>query len=305
MRYTAVTPRFSDTQPGIQSFQHKNNHFNVSSLHEFYRPVTARGFAIKFVTHGEERYTVDKQVYKVMAGSYLLLSGDRDINVEIESKKNVNGICININTAIMEAALASHQTPDSPHPDQALATFFYSEHFLENQYSTANTRLGARLQQLGSAVHAAAFSVEDINDELFYSLAETIIIDQVPVFKELQQIPVLKTATRKDLYRRIARGREFIDACFASPLSIEQVARQAAMSEYHFFRLFKSVYGVSPHQYILRKRLETGMKLLLKEHSVSSAAIECGFSDIYSFSKAFRKHFGITPSSVTRENSSI
>ncbi len=300
MRHSAVTPRFSDTQPGIQHFQYKDNNFNVSSLYEFYKPVTARGFAIKFVTQGEERYTVDKQVYNVDAGSYLLLSGDRDINVEIESKKNVNGICINIHNAIMEAALASYQTPDSPHPDQELAAFFYSDHFLENQYRVTNTHLGIRLQQLGRDVQASVFSVEDINDELFYTLAEEIIKDQVPVFRELQQIPVLKTATKKDLYRRILRGREYMDLSFAAQLSIELVARQAAMSEYHFFRLFKSVYGISPHQYILRKRLEAGMALLQKEYSVSSAAIECGFSDIYSFSKAFKKHFGVTPSSVIR-----
>jgi len=299
MRYSVVTPHFSDTQPGIQTFQYKDNNFNISSLNEFYKPVRARGFAIKFVTQGEERYTVDKQVYNVGSGSYLLLSGDRDINVEIDSKTNVNGICINIHTAIMEAALASHQTPDSPHPDQELATFFYSDHFLENQYRTENTYLGTKLQQLGKDVQASVFSIADLNDEFFYTLAEEIIKDQVPVFKELQQIHVLKTATRKDLYRRIARGREYMDLSFAAQLSIELVARQAAMSEYHFFRLFKSVYGISPHQYILRKRLEAGMKLLQKEYTVSSAAIECGFSDIYSFSKAFRKHFGITPSSVT------
>lgn len=124
MKHPAAPLRFSDTQPGIQHYRYKDNNFNVSSLYEFYKPVMARGFAIKFVTQGEERYTVDKHIYQVDAGSYLLLSGDRDIKVEIESKKNVNGICINIHNTIMEAALASYQTPDSPQPDQELAAFF-------------------------------------------------------------------------------------------------------------------------------------------------------------------------------------
>lgn len=300
MKHPAAPLRFSDTHPGIQHYRYKDNNFNVSSLYEFYKPVMARGFAIKFVTQGEERYTVDKHIYQVDAGSYLLLSGDRDIKVEIESKKNVNGICINIHNTIMEAALASYQTPDSPQPDQELAAFFYSDHFFENQYRVSNTHLGSRLQQLGRDVQASVFGVDDINDELFFTLAEEIIKDQVPVFRELQQIRVLKTATRKDLYRRILRGREYIDQSFALPLSIEMVARHAAMSEYHFFRLFKTVHGISPHQYILRKRLEAGRELLQKQYSVSTAAIDCGFSDIYSFSKAFKKHFGFPPSSLIR-----
>jgi AraC-like DNA-binding protein len=67
--------------------------------------------------------------------------------------------------------------------------------------------------------------------------------------------------------------------------------------------LFKKVVGVSPHQYILSKRLELGKELLEKKQMpVSAAALESGFADVFSFSKAFRKHFGVSPTHFSKNS---
>ncbi len=291
-------PFFYDKDQAILKYGCNDNLFSVSSLNEYCRPVDSRGFAIKFVTEGNERYTINRQSYNIGGGSYLLLNGSMEAKVEIESKQNVKGICINIATGLVADAVASIVRSDTPFSDPELASFFYTDSFLENQYTSAHTLLGNKLQKIGKDVQKNVFSTDHIHTELFLELAGALISDQASVFKQLQAIPTVKPATRRDLCRRLIRGREFIDSAFASPLTIEQVARESAMSEYHFFRLFKKVFGVSPHQYILGKRLSAAQELLKKNYSVSDVALECGFADIYAFSKAFKNRFGITPSSL-------
>jgi AraC family transcriptional regulator len=297
-KQTENHPLFSDTSRAILRFDCAGNTFKVSSLSEFYKPVSSKGFAIKYVTAGKERYTVDQQVYDICAGSYLLMNGERPVKVEIESKESVKGVCLDITAPLIAEVVSGYQQPGAAFTDPGLAAFFYTDQFLENKYAASGTRLGQCLRQISQSISAGHFTIDEINPELFYILAAQLVEDQAPLFRQLQNIPVVKTVTRKDLFRRLARGKDFMDSSFMLPLSIDAIAREAMMSEYHFFRLFRKVYTVSPHRYLVQKRLEAGRQMLLDHCSVSVAAVECGFADIYSFSKAFKKYFGCPPSAL-------
>lgn len=292
-------PLFNKNGQSILKYGLNGNSLKLSSLSEYCRPVDSSGLAIKFVVEGAERYTINKNPYTVAAGSYLLLNGEKDARVDIDSKRNVKGVCIHITNAVVADVAASFMRPDTAFADPDLASFLCTDLFLENQYEARHTRLGAQLEEIGRDIQKNVFSFDDINSDLFFELAERLITDQVSVFKQLQAVQAVKPATKRDLCRRLIRGREYIDSNFAQPLVIEQVASEAAISAFHFFRLFKKVFGVSPHQYILRKRLEAATHLLSAGATVSDVAIECGFSDIFTFSKTFKKHYGVAPSSYS------
>ena len=230
-------------------------------------------------------------------GSYLLLNGEKDAHVEIDSRKNVKGMCITIANHFISEVISSVKAPDTPVSDHELASFFHTDHFLENQYTSAHTSLGRNLLKVNNLIDRQEFTSDQINNELFFELAENLVTDQTEVLRQLQSIRTVKPETKRDLCRRVLSGKEYIDNHFTGQLSIEQIAFAAGMSEYHFFRLFKQMMRVSPYQYILSKRLNLARTLLKAEHSVSDTAIACGFSDIFSFSKAFKKHYGMAPSS--------
>lgn len=289
-------PLFYNKDQTILKYGHNGNSFKISSLSEYYRPVDSSGLAVKFVVEGNERYTINKRSYAISSGSYLLLNGEKDATVEIESKKNVKGICIHISDEVIADAAASLMRPDTAYTDPDLATYLSTDLFLENKYQARHTALGKKLNEISGSIQHYLFSLEDINSGLFFELAEQLIADQTAVFKELQSIPTVKPVTRKDLYRRLHTGKEYIDANFTQSLTIEQIAKESAMSEYHFFRLFKMVFGKSPHQYIIERRLAEASAHLKERRTVSEAAIESGFSDIFTFSKAFKKHYGMPPS---------
>jgi len=293
-------PIFYEHEEKIVNFRCEENIFNLSSLKEFERPIASYGFAIKFVCEGLERYTINKKTFNVSPGNYILLNGEKDGNVVVDSQKTVKGMCLNISNDMIRDVVATLQAPDTPISDLTLAEFFYTEHFLENQYNAENTVLGKKLMEIGSKISSQSFSAEEITEDLFYELTERLVADQVQVFKQLQSIPTVKNETRRDLCRKVLIGKDYIDSNFTENLSVAQISKIAGLSEYHFFRLFKQMMGITPYQYILAIRLNTAGKLLKSDFAVSEVAIAMGFADIFTFSKAFKKQFGVAPSSFSK-----
>jgi AraC-like DNA-binding protein len=99
------------------------------------------------------------------------------------------------------------------------------------------------------------------------------------------------------LYRRVVKAKLFIDANFAEPIDISNIADEAFFSKFHFIRLFKKIYGKAPHQYLKTVRIEKAMELLRNGHSVSEACFAVGFQSLSSFSGLFKKLVGANPSS--------
>jgi AraC family transcriptional regulator len=292
----------NDETAKIENGHRPANYVLFSMLREFYTPVSFNSFSIKYVTGGKEVYTINGNRYTVNAGQYMLANKFCEGFVEIESRETVKGICIGIEPGILSEAVAAFIQPDTPFPAMELDIFFNTPAFFENRYEASQTRLGQLLLQLNTLLESNPYHIYEFIKEFYFNLSEQIIADHIPLYRQLQSIPTIKAATRKDLLRRLSRGKEFIDVYFAAPLDIATVAREALISEYHFFRLFKTVFGLSPHQYIIQKRLEYGYKILEQLNApVSVAAIDAGFSDIYSFSKAFRKRFGISPSAIHKK----
>lgn len=87
----------------------------------------------------------------------------------------------------------------------------------------------------------------------------------------------------------------FIDERFNANIDLNLISGAAYCSKFHFIRLFRKVYGLTPHQYLISVRIKHAMGLLLEGHSVLHACLETGFESITSFSSLFKKHTGKGP----------
>ena len=88
-----------------------------------------------------------------------------------------------------------------------------------------------------------------------------------------------------------------------STLSNATLAAQLCYSEVYFRKLFTSVYGCSPHRYILNLRMRLAKQLLADGIlSISAVAEQCGFSSVYHFSRTFKQFVGISPSEYSLQN---
>jgi AraC family transcriptional regulator len=99
---------------------------------------------------------------------------------------------------------------------------------------------------------------------------------------------------RPTIVRRIA---DFVAQNLASDIRLEQLAALAAVSVDHFVRAFRQATGLTPHRFVLERRLETARELLRDDPApISAIARRCGFASAAHFSAVFHGRFGVTPS---------
>lgn len=101
--------------------------------------------------------------------------------------------------------------------------------------------------------------------------------------------------------RQVRRVEEYIEANWAMPLRIEDMAAVAGSSARSIYRAFRNSRGYSPMEFVKRQRLLQARALLLDPNAVitvTQAAIACGFSDVSRFSKDFSEAYGEPPSKV-------
>jgi AraC-like DNA-binding protein len=104
---------------------------------------------------------------------------------------------------------------------------------------------------------------------------------------------------RSATFARLCRARDLL-AEVDAPRSIAAVARASAISPYHFIRQFHAVFGVTPHQWRIDRRLERAQALLAAGGSVTDACLDVGFSSVGSFSALFTRRLGVAPSAYRR-----
>jgi AraC family transcriptional regulator len=100
---------------------------------------------------------------------------------------------------------------------------------------------------------------------------------------------------------RVRAAVAHMHASLADPIGLDDLARAARMSRFHFSRLFRDETGQAPYQYLLRLRVTRAQELLRSgDSSVTEAAIATGFSDFSRFASTFKKHTGKRPVDVLR-----
>jgi AraC family transcriptional regulator len=96
--------------------------------------------------------------------------------------------------------------------------------------------------------------------------------------------------------QKLRQAIEYIQAHLGEDLSLADVANELGMSQYYFCHLFKRSTGVSPHQFLIRQRVERAKHLLKQpERTVTSIAMDCGFANQSHFAKCFRQFTGMNP----------
>ena len=92
------------------------------------------------------------------------------------------------------------------------------------------------------------------------------------------------------------RARDLVDASYAQPLEVDDLARAAGLSRAHFSREFRRAFGESPHAYLLTRRLERAAALLRStDRPVVEICFAVGLQSVGSFTTSFTRAYGKTP----------
>lgn len=151
------------------------------------------------------------------------------------------------------------------------------------------------LVALGELASSAAEGGSDIGvDEIGLVFAARI----VEVVSGQQPKPAKGTVRDR---RRAVETARWIDANSHLQIGLDNAAREAGLSPFHFLRLFSNALGVTPHQYLVRSRLRTAARLLADaERAVTDVAYDAGFGDLSNFVRTFHRAAGVSPGHFRR-----
>jgi AraC-like DNA-binding protein len=143
-------------------------------------------------------------------------------------------------------------------------------------------------------------------EESYLELAAELLTQAIESRKQIAKLEATRPSTRAELLLRVSRGREFLHAHADCGVTLEDVARAAGMSVFHFHRSFRRAFGITPARYVAERRFEQAKQLLKAGASITAAAMAAGFGSPSTFSSAFHRRFGATPSAFAvkfRKNS--
>ena len=98
------------------------------------------------------------------------------------------------------------------------------------------------------------------------------------------------------LYKRVVQAKLFIDAHYDEKIDLDDIADEACFSKFHFIRLFRSIYGKTPHQYLTGVRIHHARNFLHDGASVSETCFKVGFESPASFAAIFKQYTSLSPS---------
>jgi AraC-like DNA-binding protein len=161
-------------------------------------------------------------------------------------------------------------------------------------------RLGAipplpKLMVLGELAQSASQGDSDVSvEEVGLTLARRVV-------ELLSDRPRPRGIAGARDRRRAVEAALWIDANSHESIGLDAIARNARLSMFHFLRVFNRVFGVTPHQYLVRSRLRHAVRLLAEDtRAITDVAFDVGFNDLSNFVRTFHRAAGLSPARFRR-----
>ena len=251
-------------------------------------------YSIKFPLKTSLPYLIDNNLIEVLPNSYYLVNRGQEMEC-LPCQAGVEALFVNFSHILLKDVFENHHSSqkkllDAPEGDGEPVQFFehiYRTPSAMNQYLTA----------LGHEMKNAGCTRSDLSPDVFFEMASLVVVEQVGVKKQIENISAVSLTTRQELYRRALAARDFMFDHWDKDLTHDEIACQAFLSPYHFHRTFKEIFGLAPMSFFKKTKLQKAKELLQTgKWTVTETAYRCGYGDVFTFSKAFKREWGVSPS---------
>lgn len=282
-----VNPHFSEIPTSNTILYARPGHFHM------------RGYkttlTLKSVAAGRIRYRTRHTRYLVDDSKLLVFNPGQEYDSDIVPEDHTDALTFFFQPGFIEGAARWQGQSVSGSLDHECNDLSVPEHgFFERLYSKEG-RIANAIKMIRADIrhmHADQPWLED----RFYDMAHALLDLHAQVRKEVDALPVQRASTREELYRRLHHARDFLYASYAEPLTVQDAAKVACLSPFHFHRMFKLAFRMTPMSYLQQRRLDVARQLLARtEQAITSICTEVGFESLGSFSWLFRRKTGLSP----------
>ena len=293
----------SDLMEYNYQFEKSNVVINARANEIFY-PKHWTQLSLKCAFGGAEHYQCSNGRYAVDADRFLILNKDTTYSSWISSPSEVESLTVNFTSAFQSKSAAAIFETDGYLLDHLEVKPDTTIRFVEKLYSYDSYILNL-LHSIKLA--AADASMNELRlQNLFFELYVYLVSTQSGLVNEMQETKKRKDATRKELYQRLVRARDFMYSCYPQHLSLSDIADVACLNPYYFLREFKRAFSITPHQYLTERRMLVAKRLLKESNtSISEICLAVGYEDLTSFSKLFKKVTGRSPMNFRELNGKL
>lgn len=145
----------------------------------------------------------------------------------------------------------------------------------------------------------SAFRKEEVMSSLLIKGSFLVLLSQILKYKTNINESSPSILSGKQSLSRLSPVLYYINSNLQRPIYNAELAKLVNMSEKYFISLFKNTIGVTPADYILQQRMKKALQYLSeRKYSVKEVSALLGYTDAYTFSKSFKKVYGVPPSQV-------
>ncbi|WP_298545844.1 AraC family transcriptional regulator [uncultured Aquimarina sp.] len=175
----------------------------------------------------------------------------------------------------------------------------YDDLFIENTYKASYSETGKFMKNLLKISNSEDYELLEPN-EIVLELLGVLYQEQSNYHKRIKLIKGKKEGTKREVFKRTLVAHDYLHDSYQSKnIDIEELSLISGLSEYHLYSSFKAIYQQTPHQYLNRLRMQKAKQLINSgKMTISEISDTLQFPDLPTFSKLFKKTYGITPSKL-------
>lgn len=229
---------------------------------------------------GRGGYVVDGQRYLLQPGDVVLIGSRSAHRPELEEDCDYERVIIYISPEFLQL---------SSTPDCDLQQLFSARHgHVLRLRETERKKVFALASALEKELSGDAYGRLILSNSALLRLL-------VEIGRSQQQEGALnlRPVTPKD--QRVVEWMQYLDYHLSEDLDMDALAERFYISKYHMMRLFRAETGFTIHTYLLQRRLLAARQLIERGMRTTEACYRCGFRSYSSFTRAYSKHFGTTP----------
>lgn len=250
--------------------------------------------SLKTVLSGEEWYGINRRQLAVRPGQFLLLNNDQNYSCRIDTSEKVQCLSVFFKNDFASAVFRNMRHEEEHLVDNPFAN---SEEQLEF-FQTLNpigAELRWQLSDLINSLNKDGYNSARVDEQLVF-LLQHLIEGQKQELKRVDKVKAVKASTKTELYKRLCIAKDVLHSSYMENTDLNKLSEEACLSVPQLVRQFKSVFHLTPHQYLIQIRLKKATELLKhSKFTVSEITWLCGFENTSAFCRSFKNTYGLQP----------
>ena len=272
---------------------------NAFTNSRYYYPVHTTPFLLAANFKGTGNYRVNRSpVFIDQRFFYFLNEGD-ELEINFEQNKPLETILLLFSNQLMKAVAGyeSQTTKDLLDMAPERRSIECSIPSVPIEYTPTIIRHLNRLRIRPD---------DEDQESVLFELLDDLWILKGKVIDGLDKIKAKRKSTREEIYKRLLLAKLYMHDNFNIPLTVDAIAKEACLNKFHFLKLFRTYFGVSPHHYLVGLKLEEAYKLLAAGgSSVFEVCCAVGFESQGTFANLFKRTYGFSPSQLRHKRGQI